>query len=121
MRSSHGKFSRSDLSKDGFEIPTQETTAGATTATTTGGPTYPTAEFGLDERPANPTCVAPERPLTGAQAELVRVYPGVSFNDPIWIGQIPGVVGLEKRSTHSSPPWVGALVPRGTAGPRCCL
>jgi hypothetical protein len=46
------------------------------------------SRFGLDERPANPTCVAPERPSTGASIALERFGP--SFSSPIWLGQAPG-------------------------------
>lgn len=38
---------------------------------------------GLDARPANASCVAVDRPLLGAQAQLTRVYPGLQLSDAI--------------------------------------
>lgn len=58
---------------------------------TPGGTVFTTAEFGLDQRPANPSCVAPDRPQSSYAAELVRVYPNVSFAIPTWIGTVPSV------------------------------
>ncbi len=41
-------------------------------------------------RPANPTCLAPERPSTGADVALERVWPGLSFDAPVELLQAPG-------------------------------
>ncbi len=46
--------------------------------------------FGLDVRPANPTCVAPPRPLAPAGATLERAYPELSFTQPVFALQAPG-------------------------------
>lgn len=51
------------------------------------------AEVGLVTRPANPTCVAHDRPLNTASASLNRVYPGVDFTDAVSLEQAPGVGG----------------------------
>jgi uncharacterized repeat protein (TIGR03806 family) len=45
--------------------------------------------FGLDERPANPTCVAPTKPaLSGVKVE--RVFPALNFRQPVGIYAAPG-------------------------------
>ncbi len=49
------------------------------------------SEFGLDERPANPTCVAPERPGTGQAVTFEEAFPNLpDFTIPIQILQKPG-------------------------------
>ena len=65
---------------------------GSATGTATGT-NYVPSEVGLDERPENTSCLAPDRPLSTAQVQFNRAYSGVSFNDPIWIGQSPDVPG----------------------------
>ena len=56
-----------------------------------GGSDGPTrAEFGLDERPANPTCVAKARPVVDTGVTLERVWSGLSFNGPMYATQAPG-------------------------------
>jgi uncharacterized repeat protein (TIGR03806 family) len=58
--------------------------------TDTDTDTDTTDPFGLDARPPNPDCVAPDPPLSSASMNLDRVYPKLSFDSPIWIGQAPG-------------------------------
>lgn len=48
------------------------------------------APFGLDTRPANPTCVAPARPPSAAPVKLERVFAGVSLSGPVAMVQPPG-------------------------------
>ena len=48
------------------------------------------APFGLDRRPENPTCVAPDRPPTGSNVRARRAFPNISFNLPIAMLQAPG-------------------------------
>lgn len=48
------------------------------------------AEFGLDTRPANPTCKAPARPPTTAPIKLERVFDNVTLDLPMMIAQPPG-------------------------------
>ncbi len=55
----------------------------------TSGPPAP-AEFGLDARPANPTCKAPARPPSTAPVALQRVYNNVNLGTPLMMAQIPG-------------------------------
>ena len=52
------------------------------------GPTR--APFGLDKRPANPTCVAQQRPVIDTGVMLTRQWTGVAFNQPIFLTQAPG-------------------------------
>lgn len=42
-----------------------------------------------DVRPANPTCLAPDRPATGGDVALERVFAGVSFEKPVSLLQAP--------------------------------
>ena len=44
---------------------------------------------GLDARPANARCVAPPRPSGGAGLQLVRVFPNLSFSQPVGMYQAP--------------------------------
>lgn len=48
----------------------------------TGTP-LPHVEFGLDERPENPACMAPDRPASGADVLFTRVYSGVDLQLPV--------------------------------------
>ncbi|WP_373045698.1 PQQ-dependent sugar dehydrogenase [Vulgatibacter sp.] len=49
------------------------------------------APFGLDKRPANPTCLAPPRPQAAAAAvQLRRVFPALRFDQPLLLLQAPG-------------------------------
>jgi uncharacterized repeat protein (TIGR03806 family) len=47
--------------------------------------------FGLDFRPANPTCIAPARPVDpGSGVMLKSAFPGVGFIQPVKLLQAPG-------------------------------
>lgn len=48
------------------------------------------AEFGLDQRPPNTTCVAPARPPSTAPIRLERVYSGVNLQETMMMAQPPG-------------------------------
>jgi uncharacterized repeat protein (TIGR03806 family) len=49
------------------------------------------APFGLDTRPANATCVAKDRPPTGADIQLTDPFPGLpNFTKPVLFLQAPG-------------------------------
>ncbi len=48
------------------------------------------APFGLDRRPPNPTCVAPERPSGAASALLTPVFAGAGVTTPMVLAQLPG-------------------------------
>lgn len=52
------------------------------------GPTP--AEFGLDARPSNTTCLAPARPTATAEINLERAFEALSFNQPLALKQAPG-------------------------------
>jgi uncharacterized repeat protein (TIGR03806 family) len=45
---------------------------------------------GLDMRPSNTTCVAPERPASNSAIELERAFANLSFSKPVWMEQPPG-------------------------------
>ncbi|HEU4728374.1 MAG TPA: PQQ-dependent sugar dehydrogenase [Kofleriaceae bacterium] len=55
----------------------------------TTGPAMP-APFGLDQRPANPTCVAKARPVVDTGVTLARQWSGITFSNPIYMTQAPG-------------------------------
>ncbi|WP_164016609.1 PQQ-dependent sugar dehydrogenase [Pyxidicoccus trucidator] len=46
--------------------------------------------FGLDTRPANPTCVAPARPAEATGVALQHVFPQLEFQQPLFALQAPG-------------------------------
>ena len=48
------------------------------------------ADFGLDTRPANPTCKAPARPPSTAPVKWEQVFATVSLAAPMMMAQIPG-------------------------------
>jgi len=48
------------------------------------------AEFGLDTRPANPTCKAPARPPSTAAVEFQQVFSNVNLAVPMMMAQRPG-------------------------------
>lgn len=54
-----------------------------------GGPPTP-APFGLDQRPANPSCVAPARPQASTTVRVVPAFDGLTFNGPTDMKQAPG-------------------------------
>ena len=59
-----------------------------------GAPQGERAEWGLDARPANPTCVAPPRPRPTAAIALERAFPALSFQQPVGLLQPPGESGF---------------------------
>ncbi|MCA9588417.1 MAG: PQQ-dependent sugar dehydrogenase [Myxococcales bacterium] len=77
--------------------------AGADGALPDGAPPPVRAEFGLDTRPANPTCKAPAKPPPAAPVTFQRVFDNVQLQAPMMMAQIPG----------DSTRWFVAL--RGTA------
>lgn len=47
--------------------------------------------FGIDSRPANPTCKAPPRPASSTGVKLVKPYPSLpSLEQPVAIQKVPG-------------------------------
>ena len=54
------------------------------------GPDVMDAEFGLDDRPANPNCVAWPRPPVAADIELEQVFGDISLSLPVYMVQAPG-------------------------------
>ena len=46
-------------------------------------PPPPAANSGLDARPSNATCVAPERATGSTTVGVQRVFPGITFKDPV--------------------------------------
>jgi uncharacterized repeat protein (TIGR03806 family) len=67
---------------------------GALVATTScgddGTPPPTIAQFGLDSRPANPTCVAKARPAVNAGVKLQPMWAGVNIDTPMYMVQAPG-------------------------------
>src|SRR5688500_203788 len=49
--------------------------------------------WGLDARPVNATCLAPDRPATGAAVGLERVFSDLSFDYAVQILQAPDDAG----------------------------
>ena len=45
---------------------------------------------GLDARPSNTTCIAPPRPTTTVDVDLVREFAGLTFSQPLGMMQAPG-------------------------------
>lgn len=72
--------------------------------------------WGLDERPANPTCLAPPKPPVSDLVGLVPAYPGTSFEEPTAAAFAPGlaervyVVGKEGFLWWAEPDVAGATV-----------
>jgi len=54
------------------------------------GTTVPDVPFGMESRPPNPGCVAPERPPAVAGIRLQNAYPGQWFDEPLAAEQPPG-------------------------------
>jgi uncharacterized repeat protein (TIGR03806 family) len=48
------------------------------------------APFGLDARPSNETCIAPDRPTAPGAVRFAPAFPGLSFAQPVYIAQAPG-------------------------------
>jgi uncharacterized repeat protein (TIGR03806 family) len=59
------------------------------------------SEFGLDERPSNTSCLAPERPPSGSSVTSRRAFPNLTFNLPIAMLQAPGDAGFWYMVTKS--------------------
>ncbi len=56
-----------------------------------GGSDGPTrSPYGLDERPANPTCLAKARPVLDTGVVLQRQWANLNFDQPIYATQAPG-------------------------------
>src|SRR5262245_45298402 len=61
-------------------------------------PPPPPPVSGLDARPINTTCIAPERATGGVTIAQERVFPNLKFTEPgtfdsrnpLWVGQAPG-------------------------------
>ena len=53
-------------------------------------PPPPAGTLGLDARPSNTTCIAPPRPGTTTDVDLVREFAGLSFDQPVGMLQAPG-------------------------------
>ncbi len=45
---------------------------------------------GLDSRPSNTTCIAPNQPTTNTSVATQRVFPSLSFTSPILLTEAPG-------------------------------
>ena len=48
------------------------------------------ATFGLDDRPKNSSCTAPDRPPSKASIKLEPAFPNLNFTEPVWMEQAPG-------------------------------
>jgi uncharacterized repeat protein (TIGR03806 family) len=48
------------------------------------------AQFGLDSRPANPTCLAPPRPPLPVPVRFIRRYSNVTLHNAMVMAQLPG-------------------------------
>ncbi|MEP7311050.1 MAG: PQQ-dependent sugar dehydrogenase [Pseudomonadota bacterium] len=48
------------------------------------------AVVGLDTRPSNTSCVAPARPSSATGVTLQRVFPNITFTEPVGVLQAPG-------------------------------
>jgi uncharacterized repeat protein (TIGR03806 family) len=53
-------------------------------------PPSPPPTVGLDERPANATCIAPPRPGSVLALTVQRAFPALSFQQPLFMLQAPG-------------------------------
>jgi uncharacterized repeat protein (TIGR03806 family) len=77
-----------DGGDDGSTLPRDD--GGSSDATIDTTPPPVPSPFGLDTRPANPTCVAPARPVQNTGVALTRMWPNITFNAPIYMAQAPG-------------------------------
>src|SRR5882672_4670624 len=65
--------------------------SGDDTPPATPPPPAPTPTGGLDARPSNTTCVAPAKNSgAGSTIQVVRAFPGLTFNSPLLMLQAPG-------------------------------
>ena len=53
-------------------------------------PPPPPSSAGLDQRPNNPDCVAPARATGTSTLSVERVFPNISFSEPVAMLQAPG-------------------------------
>jgi len=53
-------------------------------------PPPPSPTAGLDARPSNTSCLAPDRPTTSVTIGLERAFPALSFANPVALLQAPG-------------------------------
>lgn len=53
-------------------------------------PPPPPPPVGLDERPANTTCIAPPRPADTLALSVQRAFPALTFQQPLYMLQAPG-------------------------------
>ena len=79
----------SDTGDSPSDTPDGSTTGDAMSAPDAYVPPTP-AEFGLDSRPSNPTCKAPDRPPSTAKVKWVQVYNAATLRTPMIMAQIPG-------------------------------
>jgi len=49
---------------------------------------------GLDQRPVNTTCLAPDRSAGSAILGFDEAFPGVTFSNPVLLLQVPGDLGI---------------------------
>ncbi|GHG91813.1 PQQ-dependent sugar dehydrogenase [Comamonas sp. JC664] len=84
-------------SEDGSDVTDPTDDAGTGAEGDGGAPQAPDADgpdsqalFGMDARPANPTCVAPPRPADPTGVNLERAFPELSFSQPVFALQAPG-------------------------------
>jgi uncharacterized repeat protein (TIGR03806 family) len=80
-------YSYTVVAIDGATPPNVSAASPAVDATTATPP--PPSESGLDERPSNTTCLAGEAPGTALSLEAQRVFPNLSFTQPIFMLQEP--------------------------------
>ncbi len=72
------------------DSPAPDARVDAATDAPTDAPIPPVvAPYGLDTRPANPTCLAPARPAGGAAVQLTRAFTNVPLTRPMVIAQLP--------------------------------
>ena len=79
-----------DAGDDGNPIGPNDGGGDDGTLADTGPPPPTPSPYGLDTRPSNTTCVAPARPPSTSTVSLQRMWPGVTFNAPIYMVQAPG-------------------------------
>lgn len=74
----------------GTSVDSPSTTSGAVPTGEGGAPLPIRSEFGLDARPANPTCRAPQRPANTAPIKFERVFNDAGLQLPMMMTQPPG-------------------------------
>jgi uncharacterized repeat protein (TIGR03806 family) len=74
------------------DAPASPVEAGTADGGSEGAVTDPAPPFGLDTRPANPTCRAPARPASGTGATIAPAFPLLpQLVDPVAIQKVPGL------------------------------